>query len=95
MGKHETITAQVDEALVLTVREAVESGDYASVSDVVAHALAEWRLSERAPKISPDELQALLAASLADDPEGTDAEQVFNEVLSEIDALIDADEKAG
>lgn len=95
MGKHETITADIDEALVLTVREAVASGEYASVSDVVGHALAEWRLSERAPKISPVELQSLLDASLADDPEGTDAEQVFKEVLSEIDALIDADEKAG
>lgn len=94
MGKHETITAEISEAMAMTIREAVETGRYGSVSDVVAHALAEWREALPMSKISPDDVAAMVEASLDDDDEGVDAEIVFAELLAEIDEMIAADERA-
>lgn len=94
MGKHQTITADVSEEMASTIHDVVASGQYASVSDVVRHALTEWRIAEHGPKLSPQDVQALVEASLAEDDEGEDVEIVFARLLSEIDVMIEADERA-
>ena len=91
MGKHETITAEISDAMASTVREAVDAGDFASAEDVVRHALTEWRIAERTPKIGPDELRTMLEKGL----EGPDrpAEDVFDELDARLSALIEDQER--
>ena len=85
MGKHETITADIDEALAAAVRDAVAAGDYDSVSDVVRHALTEWGLTERRPQIGREQLQAMLDDSL--EGPGLPAEQVFDRLIAKYEAM--------
>ena len=93
MGKHETITAEISDVMALTIQEAVASGDYDSVTDVVRHALLEWHIAQRMPKISSEQLQALLEEGLTDE-DCIDADVFFDQLLSELDEMIAADERA-
>lgn len=85
MGKHETITADIDEELASVVHGAVAAGDYESVADVVRHALAEWREAERLPKIGRDEFEAMLEKGLQGP--GIPAEQVFDRLIAKYEAM--------
>lgn len=90
MGKHETITAEISDAMASVVREAVEAGDFESAEDVVRHALTEWRIAERTPKIGADELRAMLDKGL--EGSGRPAEEVFEELDARLSALIEEQE---
>ena len=66
MADIERITVTLPAEMAAVVKSAVESGDYASTSEVVRSALRDWKL-KRALQL--EELQALradLAAGLAD-----------------------------
>jgi antitoxin ParD1/3/4 len=51
------------------VRQAVESGDYASGSEVIREALREWKARRRLREQERDEVQRLLREGLASAPE--------------------------
>ena len=91
MGKHETITAEISDAMASTVREAVEAGDFESAEDVVRHALTEWRIAERMPRIGSEELRAMLDKGL--EGPGRSAQDVFDELDARLSALIEDQEK--
>lgn len=91
MGKHETITAEISDAMASTVREAVEAGDFASAEEVVRHALTEWRIAERMPKIGFEELREILEKGL--EGPGRPAEQVFDDLEARLSAMIDDQER--
>lgn len=74
MGKHETITADIDEDLAAVVHAAVEAGDYADVADVVRHALSRWREASR--MLDQEGLRAALDASL-DSGIGKSADEIL------------------
>lgn len=83
MGKHETITAEISEEMATLVREAVASGDYTDIADVVRHALAEWQVAERLPRIGPEQLNAILDEALAGE-EGMEADAFFDQLDAEL-----------
>ena len=49
MGKVEKISIAFSEDMADTVRQAVESGEYSSLSDVVRDALLDWKAKRGAP----------------------------------------------
>lgn len=91
MGKHETITAEISDTTASAVREAVEAGDFESTEDVVRHALTQWRIGGRAPKIGSDELLSMLDQGL--EGPGRPAEDVFDDLDARLSALIDDKEQ--
>jgi antitoxin ParD1/3/4 len=93
MGKHETITADVSAEMASVIHEAVDSGDYDSVTDVVRHALSEWRIAERTPKIASGELKAMLEDGSSGP--GIPMDEVFDELEASLDALILQQEQRG
>lgn len=93
MGKHETITAEISEAMAVSIREAVEAGDFSSAGEVVRHALAEWRIAQRMPRIEPAELDAMLDRGL--EGAGVPAEEVFSRLDARYAALAAAQEHDG
>ena len=91
MGKHETITAEISDTTASAVREAVQAGEFASTEDVVRHALTEWRMGGRSPKIGSDELRVMLDEGLQGS--GRPAEDVFDELDTRLSALIDQQDR--
>lgn len=91
MGKHETITADISDEMALTIREAVEAGDFSDVGEVVRHALTEWRAAERLPKITSDELVAMLDTSLDSGP-GRSTNQVLERLRHKYEGMTSASE---
>ncbi len=51
-----------------TVRQAVESGEYASDSEVIREALREWKLRRQLRQPDREELQRMWAEGLASGP---------------------------
>lgn len=91
MGKHETITTEISDTTASAVREAVEAGDFESAEDVVRHALTEWRIAGRTPKIGADELRVMLDKGL--EGPGRPAEDVFDDLDARLSALIEDQER--
>lgn len=93
MGKHETVSAEISEAMAVTIREAVESGDFSSADEVVRHALTEWRIAERMPRITADKLDAMLNEGL--EGPGIPMDEVFDRLEARFAAMAAAQERGG
>ncbi|WP_086608561.1 type II toxin-antitoxin system ParD family antitoxin [Erythrobacter donghaensis] len=65
MGKIEKISVSLTEELLAEVQNAIESGDYASTSEVVREALREWRDQRTLKEAAIAELKQLIAEAEA------------------------------
>ena len=90
MGRHETVTAEISDEMASAVREAVAAGDFASVEDVVRHALTEWRIAERMPKIDQGQLKAMLEDGL--EGPARSADEVFGRLEAKYATMAEARE---
>lgn len=61
MAKIEKISVSLTEELLAEVQNAIESGDYASTSEVVREALREWRDQRTRKEAAVAELKQLIA----------------------------------
>ena len=61
MEKLERITVELPEEIAAKVRAAIESGEYATESDVVREALLQWRDKQEADRQALERLRALIA----------------------------------
>jgi Arc/MetJ-type ribon-helix-helix transcriptional regulator len=88
MGKHETVTADLDGDLYAEVQRAVEAGAFASVGEAVAHAVALWADARREhPPEFVARARAAIAESRADAHPGYDSSDVFSELHAELAAM--------
>lgn len=81
MGKHETITAEIDGDIYADVEAAVAAGEFASVEEALTLIVSEWVAARRFE--SPDEIariRALIEESRADPRPSVPAEEVFAEL---------------
>ncbi len=81
MGKHETITAEIDEDIYADVEAAVAAGEFASVEEALTLIVSEWVAARRFE--SPEEIariRALIEESRADPRPSVPAEEVFAEL---------------
>ena len=68
MGKHETITAEIDEDIYADVEAAVAAGEFASVADALAVIVSEWAVERRSeePRTETPEFVAYAKAMIED-----------------------------
>lgn len=77
MPSVEKISIALPPEMVSRVREAVESGEYASSSEVVREALRDWSRKRLPQANSIDDLRRIWKEAIADDSPGLDPEPVF------------------
>ncbi len=68
------------------LRKAVESGEYASASEVVRDALREWTRQRKRETLEVSELRRLVREGMASGP-AVDAEQVLSRLESKYSAM--------
>jgi antitoxin ParD1/3/4 len=72
----EEVSIALTTDMVAELREAVERGDYGSLSEVVREALRDWRLRRRLEVMEKEELRRLIREGMESGPE-VDADSVF------------------
>jgi antitoxin ParD1/3/4 len=77
MAKDEKISIALPPEMVGAVRDAVVSGEYASMSEVIRHALRDWTLKRKMAIVELDEMRRLVREEIESGP-GIDADLVFS-----------------
>lgn len=72
----EKISVALPPDMVALVRDAVESGEYASASEVIREALRAWKFRRKVEALEIDELRELIREGAESGP-GTDADLLF------------------
>ena len=86
MGKHETITAEIDEDIYADVEAAVAAGEFASVAEALAAIVGEWSAERRLeePQVETPEFvayaRAMIEESRRDPRPSIPADIVFAEL---------------
>ena len=70
MGRIEKISIALPEEMLQSVKEAVDSGQYASTSEVIRDALRGWQLREPLRKAEIERLRKAWEEGLASGPAG-------------------------
>ena len=78
MGKLERITVTMPEEMTARMRASVESGEYATTSEIVREAMREWSDRQERKQAALAQLRALIAE--ADAGPSYPAERVFAEL---------------
>lgn len=94
MSKTERLTVDLPAHLVAGLRESVRTGAYRSESAAIEELLLAWYGPEGTKEPAIEQLRAFVAEGIADVEAGrvSDAEEVYERVLAQIDAV--AAEKA-
>ena len=86
----EKISIALHPEMAANVRKAVETGEYASYSEVVRDALHEWMLKRDLRQHSLDELRKLLRQAQADKAPGAPVDEILDRLERKYQALADA-----
>ncbi len=68
MGKLERITVTMPEEMAAKLREAVESGSYATTSEIVREALRGWNEHRERQQAAIERIRELIAEAEKDEP---------------------------
>jgi len=79
MGRMERLSVDIPQEVNEIVEEAVASGEFASASEMVSSALAEWKSSRLIHGYTVEELRALVAEADEDDEE-IDGKEAFERI---------------
>jgi antitoxin ParD1/3/4 len=80
MPSVEKISIALPPEMVAQLRQAVETGEYASSSEVVRDALRDWTRKRQQQQSGIAELRQLWQEARADNSPGLDPEEVFDEL---------------
>jgi antitoxin ParD1/3/4 len=86
----EKISIALPSEMVANVRQAVETGEYASSSDVVRDALQEWTLKRNLRQQNLGELRKWWRQALEDKTSGTPVDEILDRLEGKYQALADA-----
>jgi antitoxin ParD1/3/4 len=87
MGRMERLSIEIPEEVSEIVEEAVASGEFASASEMVSTAVAEWKSSKLIHGYTREEFLALVEEGEASgDP--VDGEEAFRRIEEELEAYI-------
>jgi antitoxin ParD1/3/4 len=76
MGKAAKVTVALPAETVDEVRDAVDRGEYATISEVVREALRDWSLKRKLAHLEIDEMRRLVEEGAQSGP-GVDADLIF------------------
>jgi len=88
MSTIEKISIALPLEMVITVRGAVEAGEYASTSEVVRDALRDWTLKRTLRQQGIEELRHMWQQALADKTQGVPVEGVFDRLQRKYQTLV-------
>ncbi len=91
----EKISIALPPEMVLQVRQAVETGEYASSSEVVRDALRDWTHKRQLQHNDLSELRQLWQEARADKRPPLDPDEVFDRLERKYQAIADKANKAG
>ena len=86
----ERISIALPPEMVANIRKAVETGEYASSSEVVRDALHEWTLMRDLRQQSLGELRSLWRQALEDKTPGAPVDEILERLERKYKALADA-----
>jgi antitoxin ParD1/3/4 len=86
MSTVEKISVALPKEMVALLRDAVDSGEYSSASEVVREALRAWKLRRKVETLELDELRRLVQEGIESGP-SVDAELVFSRLRAKYAAL--------
>ena len=87
MATIEKISIALPKEMVTSLREAVESGEYASSSEVVREALRDWRLKRTLREHGLEELRRVWKQAMEDRSPAVSPEEVFDRLERKYQAL--------
>jgi antitoxin ParD1/3/4 len=90
MSSVEKISIALPPEMVAQLRQAVETGEYASSSEVVRDALRDWTRKRQLQQNGIAELRQLWQQARADKTPGVSANKVLNQLERKYQALADA-----
>ena len=90
MPSVEKISIALPPEMVSTVRQAVESGEYASSSEVIREALRDWTWKRNLRERGLDDLRRIWQQAIEDNSAGASPEEVFTRLEQKYQALADA-----
>ena len=90
MPSVEKISVALPPEMVAQLRQAVESGEYASSSEVVRDALRDWNSRRQMEQRGAAELRQLWREARADRSPGLDPDEVFDALERKYQAIADA-----
>jgi antitoxin ParD1/3/4 len=85
MSNVEKISVALTPEMVTMVRQAVETGEYASTSEVIRDALRDWKLHRLQRSQAVEELGRLWDEGIASGP-SSDAEEAFARIRARLKA---------
>jgi antitoxin ParD1/3/4 len=83
MANIEKISIALPHDMVEAIREAVDSGDYATTSEVIRDAVRDWRLKRRVEAMDLDDLRRLVQEGIDSGP-SIPAEEVFAKLKAKL-----------
>jgi antitoxin ParD1/3/4 len=89
MPSVEKISIALPPELVSLVRQAVETGEYASSSEVVRDALRDWTHRRTLRRQGIEELRKVWQQAMEDHSPGVDLDEVFDRLERKYQALAD------
>ena len=89
MTTAEKISIALPAEMVSIIRGAVETGEYASSSEVVRDALRDWTHKRSLRKQGVNELRQLWQEALSDKSPGVSADEVLNRLERKYQAIAD------
>jgi antitoxin ParD1/3/4 len=90
MGSVEKISIALPAEMVTAVRQAVESGEYSSSSEVVREALRDWSYKRTLRAKGLDELRKVWQQAMEDNSPGVSPRDVFDRLERKYQAIADA-----
>lgn len=82
MSKLERITVTMPEEMAAKMRAAVDSGEYATTSEIVREALRDWEHYQEQRQAKLERLRAEIAKGMVG--EGRPMEDVFDDILKKL-----------
>ena len=91
MSKLERITVTMPEEMAAKIRAAVESGEYATTSEIVREALRDWNEYQERRRLKLEQIRAMIA----DGEKGPfrDGEEVMSELIEKYQKLAEKERK--
>ncbi len=83
----ESISVALPPEMIAQVREAVETGEYASASEVVCEALREWEQKRHVQQSGVADLRQLWQEARADTSPGLEPDEMFDELERKYQAI--------
>jgi antitoxin ParD1/3/4 len=92
MAKLERITVTMPEEMAAKMRVAVESGEYATTSEIVREALRDWEDYHERRKLKLEQLRAMIAEG--EKGPFRPVEDVFSDLMAKLQKRIDDEDQS-